>query len=60
MQGSLWRLRIFGDSIMRGILYDDSSKEYFSMSGNKFLENFASSQIHIHNSSCFGYTSIKG
>jgi len=60
MQGSWWRLRIFGDSIMRGILYDDSSKEYVPMSGNKFQETFSSSHIHIHNSSCFGYTSIKG
>jgi lysophospholipase L1-like esterase len=60
MQERLWRLRIFGDSIMRGILYDDSSGDYVPMSRNKVLENLSCSQIHIYNSSCFGYTSIKG
>lgn len=60
MQKSSWCLRIFGDSIMRGILYDDSLGYYVPMSSSKVLDNLSSSQIHIHNNSCFGYTSIKG
>ena len=60
MTQTVWRLRIFGDSIMRGILYDESEGDYVQLINDAIPSQYTSPNIHIHNSSFFGYTSTKG
>jgi len=60
MEQMIWRLRIFGDSIMRGILYDDSEGNYVHMPNGAISFQSTSPNICIRNNSYFGYTSTKG
>jgi len=55
-----WKVRIFGDSIMRGIIYDAKRDQHLpAPRALSFSHNFYS-HIKVKNSSTFGATIIKG
>ncbi len=54
------RIRIFGDSIMRGITYDETKQNYLPIRNPLCGCDTLTSTYQIQNNSIFGYTSVRG
>lgn len=54
------RIRIFGDSILKGVIYNTSSNQYSVLENSPIIGLSQTYGLEIHNSSMFGSTISKG
>ncbi|HKM07176.1 MAG TPA: SGNH/GDSL hydrolase family protein, partial [Sphaerochaeta sp.] len=54
------RIRIFGDSILKGVIYNTSSNQYSVLENSPIIGLSKTYGLEIHNSSMFGSTISKG
>ena len=60
MMTTIQRIRIFGDSILKGVLYDKENDKYASMEKPPIEDLIKTYNLQIHNNSLFGCTVQKG
>jgi lysophospholipase L1-like esterase len=60
MENSVKKVRIFGDSILKGIIYDTENDRYVSMENPPIDQVRKNFNLDIHNNSLFGCTVGKG
>ncbi|AEV28632.1 lysophospholipase L1-like esterase [Sphaerochaeta pleomorpha str. Grapes] len=60
MANTIQKVRIFGDSILKGIIYDKESNRYVSMEHPPIDQVSEDFKLSIHNNSLFGCTVGKG
>ena len=57
---TIQKMRIFGDSILKGVVYDKAEDRYLSLPSQQFSSWEAAHHISIKNSAMFGCTVTKG
>jgi lysophospholipase L1-like esterase len=60
MENTIQKVRIFGDSILKGIIYDAENDKYVSMENPPIEQVQETFGLSIHNNSLFGCTVGKG
>ena len=60
MQRDIQKVRIFGDSILKGVVFDEQDNRYVSLPQNGFEKLGTSIGIEFQNSAIFGCTVTKG
>lgn len=60
MMTTIEKIRIFGDSILKGVLYDKENDKYVAMENPPIEDLIKTYHLQIHNNSLFGCTVQKG